>query len=115
MASNYRKAFDAIAGMQAHDGDRQTQAEIVFRTAISVAQNEDHPHYATMAKYIMDQTVGRPTETVDVNLGVQRGMVFSEVGASLFGVSSVQARTVNEKGEVEDVDINLGGEVGSDD
>lgn len=113
--SQYRKAFDAIAGMQAYDDDPATQAELVYREAFKVSRDPTHPHYATMAKYVMDQTVGRPTETVDVNLGVQRGMVFSEVGASLFGVSSVQARTVNEKGEVVDVDINLGGEIGSDD
>jgi len=98
MASK-RKAFEnAVAS---------DDIEVITRVAVSVAKDKDHPRWFSAFSYLIDQTAGKATQTVEIS-GVQpMGIVFTPEVAKMMGVQSVQARVAGDEGEVHDVNIGI--------
>jgi hypothetical protein len=94
-----RKAFeDAVAS---------EDIEIITRVAIGVAKDEGHPRWFQAFSYLIDQTAGKATQTVEIT-GVQpMSIVYTPEIAKMMGARSVQARVADETGEVHDINIGI--------
>lgn len=82
--------------------------KVVARAHIATSCDPSHPQFGQNNRAAMDRLYGKVKETVDVTVSTPPKMVMSETGASLMAVTSMRGRVMNEHGEVEEVEINLG-------